>query len=366
MEQEEEITQEQAEVDQAAQGDQVEEATALQPKAPQPQAPQQDSEEVPSVEEMQRAFVALTRKRQRVREREEAIARERGEIEAQRRAWAEREEALRRAREGDEAAAEALLGEGFLERIVRKRLDPQAAELDGRLRAELSARDQKIAELREALARIEQDRRQSAAREEQQQFVEFARASEDLAHLEPEEIIERAEALFQQHRRAGRSVTFAQLRDQIAEQERRALARYQSLLERRAASAAQRPQASAPGASPRQGPRTLTNREATAPPPPSEEEYPGVDPEDSWKIPLLRELEERLRRRLGQLASGHKGLLDPRHPADLLGLSFRGTAARTARSTGCFRWRAPGESSAGSRSRRPRSGRRCSRARRGS
>lgn len=292
MEQEEAIGQEPAEVGEAAQGDHAEEAPA-----PPPQAPPQDSEEAPSVEEMQRAFVALTRKRQRVREREEALARERSEIEAQRRAWAEHEEALRRARAGDEAAAEALLGEGFLERIVRKRLDPQAAELDGRIRAELSARDQKIAELREALARIEQDQRQSAAREEQQQFVEFARASEDLAHLEPEEIVERAEALFQQHRRAGRSVTFAQLRDQIAEQERRALARYQSVLARRAASAAQRPQAPAPGASPRHGPRSLTNREATAAPPPSEEEYPGVDPEDSWKIPLLRELEERLRKR---------------------------------------------------------------------
>jgi hypothetical protein len=185
----------------------------------QPETPEKPAEE----EDLGAAFAALKRKRAALREKHAAFQRERGEFEKERASLLEAKTLLERIRSRDESALAETFGEDYLEQLVRSKLDPNRAELDKKIAAELRRRDDELRALRERLDGYERARAEEARREIQSELVRYARSLDapELDLLEDGEVIDVADRLAAQFaEEAGRSPTFKELTTLIRELQR--------------------------------------------------------------------------------------------------------------------------------------------------
>jgi hypothetical protein len=267
--------------------EQPEPEQADQAEAPEPEQPAQESPKVeerePSEDDLKRAFAALARKKAANKERAAQIRREREELMRERESLSKERQILDRLRSGDEDALRELLGEDYFDRLVQRRLDPQASAAEARLKAELARRDEELVALKRRLDEF--DHRQSASRvaQEESAFLQYAKSLDapELDALEPEEILDMARRLAPQFREeAGRPPTFRELAQVIVGLQKPKIER---LKKRLLASPAPAPAKS------QKPPSAVTNRDAVTP----AGSPPGEDEETAWRRQLAMELAER-------------------------------------------------------------------------
>jgi len=249
---------------------------------PQPQEESAEREQEPSEDDLKRAFAALARKKAAHREKTAQLAKEREELARQKEELAKERRLLEQLRGGDEDALRELLGEDYFDRLVQRRLDPQASAAEAKLRAELARRDEELAAIKRRLDEFDQRQTASRVAQEESSFLQYVKSLEapELEVLDQEEVLDMARKLAPQFREeAGRPPTFRELAQVIIGIQRPKLERIKKKL-------TSAPQAEKPA---KKSPSTVTNRDTATP----AGSPPGEDEETRWRRELAREIEER-------------------------------------------------------------------------
>lgn len=165
-------------------------------EAPPPPEPTEPAK-VDKEPDLDRAFMALNRKKEAAKRDRLALENDRKALVAEREAHAKELALLKRLRERDDGAVAEVLGEDFFDRETQRRLDPEGAAKEKALRDQLSARDQQIQELRARLDRLDQERQAVDVQRQQRNLIDKARAENypELKILDDEEMIDLADRL---------------------------------------------------------------------------------------------------------------------------------------------------------------------------
>lgn len=208
------------------------EATDPTPTDPTPE-PVEATKPAEKEPDLDRAFMALKRKREAAARDRQALENDRRALAAEREAHAKEIALLKRVRERDDTALTELLGEDFFDRETQRRLDPEGAAKEKALRDQLSARDQQLQELRARLDRLDQERQTVQIQAQQRSLLDKARAhaAPELRILEDHELIGMADRIATKiEEETGQPPLITDLLAAIAEETRPRYKRLQELI----------------------------------------------------------------------------------------------------------------------------------------
>ena len=250
-----------------------------------PPPPEPEEKEV-SDDDLKRAFTALNRKKSAHKERMVQLHQERSRFDEERKSHQAQLALIERLRSGDEDALREAMGEDYFDRLVEKRLNPEATAKEAKLKSELQRRDQELEALKKRLDDFDQQQRQVQVQREEKGLLGYLRGLDapELDTLEDDEALEIVRRLAPQFQEeAGRPPTFGELGKLLINLQKPKVER----LKKRFSPSP--PEAPPPG---KKGPGGLTNRDSSTP--------AGSTPEEADDMDSFRErLAKRLRENLG-------------------------------------------------------------------
>jgi len=247
-------------------------------EAPPPHAPEPEEKE-PSDEALTKAFTALNRKKKAHQEKLAALQSEKSALQQEREAFKAERAILERLRSGDEDALREAMGEDYFDRLVEKRLNPEATAKEAKLKSELQRRDEELQALKKRLDDFDRQQREITTQREEKGLLGYLRGLDapELDTLEDDEaldIVRRLAPQFQEE--AGRPPTFGELGKLLINMQRPKVER----LKKRLLPAP--PAAPPPG---KKGAGGLTNRDSSTP--------AGATPEEAEDMDAFRKRMER-------------------------------------------------------------------------
>ena len=178
-----------------------------------PPAPEPEEKEV-SDDDLKRAFTALNRKKSAHKERMAQLHQERSRFDEERKAHQSQLALIERLRSGDEDALREAMGEDYFDRLVEKRLNPEATAKEAKLKSELQRRDEELQALKKRLDDFDQSQRQAQMQREEKGLLGYLRGLDapELDTLEDDEALDIVRRLAPQLREElGRPPTFGEL-----------------------------------------------------------------------------------------------------------------------------------------------------------
>jgi hypothetical protein len=255
----------------------TEAAPPVEGEAP-PPAPEPEEKE-PSDEALTKAFTALNRKKKAHQEKLAALQSEKSALRQEREAFKAERAILERLRSGDEDALREAMGEDYFDRLVEKRLNPEATAKEAKLKSELQRRDQELEALKKRLDDFDQSQRQAQMQREEAGLLQYFRElnAPELDVLDDEEKLDLARRLAPQLREElGRPPTFGELGKLLVNMQKPKVERLKKRL------LPPPPEAPPPG---KKSPAGLTNRDASTP--------AGATPEEAEDMDAFRKRMER-------------------------------------------------------------------------